>query len=262
MKTSIIVPVFNTEKYIERCLDSVKEQTEEDWECIVVNDGSIDGSLREIIAQTDGDPRFTIVSSTKNNGLFHARNLGLAVASGVFVTFLDSDDWLFPEALSTLLAEMERNPEADRIVGLEMNEWEATGEKSIWKIEPPGLRHRLSPVLFTPTCDVGHVTGCLYRRKAITSFPRVRVFEDMIFNMEFAFAGKRTFISTEVVYHYTRRNGSLITGKYTLADAREARDAFASVVLMHNPPELLREQYRTFLENAIRGRLRRMGIVE
>ena len=93
---SIIIPIYNVEKYLRRCLESVQNQTFTDWEAICVNDGSPDNSadiVREFAAR---DARFKLVNK-ENGGLSDARNAGMAVASGEYILYLDSDDFIHPQ---------------------------------------------------------------------------------------------------------------------------------------------------------------------
>ncbi len=90
-KVSIIIPVYNVEKYLDDCLHSVKVQTLEDIEVIIVDDGSTDGSSEIIESYVESDPRFKLVSQV-NGGLSDARNSGLKLARGSYIAFLDSDD--------------------------------------------------------------------------------------------------------------------------------------------------------------------------
>lgn len=93
MLVSIIIPVYNVERYINRCLKSVHEQTYQDMEIILVDDGSTDDSGRICDAFANTDNR-TIVIHKENGGLSSARNAGLRIARGEYITFLDSDDYL------------------------------------------------------------------------------------------------------------------------------------------------------------------------
>lgn len=102
-KVSVIVPVYNVEKYLRECLDSVINQTLREIEIICVNDGSWDNSLQIIEEYADRDNRITVVSQ-KNGGLSAARNAGIQHICGEYVCFLDSDDMLEVEALEELYA--------------------------------------------------------------------------------------------------------------------------------------------------------------
>ena len=101
MLFSIIIPVYNVENYLRDCLDSMLNQSFADWEAICVNDGSTDGSSTILDDLASKDSRVTVISQP-NGGLSAARNTGLKAAQGDFVLFLDSDDWLEPDALKIL----------------------------------------------------------------------------------------------------------------------------------------------------------------
>ena len=90
---SIVVPVYNVEKYLRQCLDSIINQTFKDFECICVNDGSTDKSLSILQEYANKDNRIKIIPQ-KNIGLAGARNTALSVASGKYVLFVDSDDYI------------------------------------------------------------------------------------------------------------------------------------------------------------------------
>ena len=95
---SVIIPIYNVEKYLRRCLDSVKNQTFPDWEAICVNDGSPDNSAEILEEYAKKDARFKIVNK-ENGGLSDARNAGMAVASGKYILYLDSDDFIHPQTM-------------------------------------------------------------------------------------------------------------------------------------------------------------------
>lgn len=95
---SIIIPVYNVEKYLRRCLDSVLGQTFTDWQAICVNDGSPDGSAAILSEYAARDARFVIVNK-ENGGLSDARNAGLPYATGEYIMYLDSDDFIHPQTM-------------------------------------------------------------------------------------------------------------------------------------------------------------------
>lgn len=101
MLFSLIIPVFNVEKYLGDCLDSVLNQSFQDWEAICVNDGSTDGSSSILAEYAAKDARIKVVSQA-NAGTAVARNTGLKEASGDYIFFLDSDDWLEANTLQIL----------------------------------------------------------------------------------------------------------------------------------------------------------------
>lgn len=102
-KLSIIIPVYNVEKYLSKCLESILKQPFKDLEVICVNDGSTDGSLDVLQKIKKNDDRVVIIDK-KNEGSGIARNIGLSTAQGEYVYFIDSDDWLEDDALAKIIA--------------------------------------------------------------------------------------------------------------------------------------------------------------
>lgn len=98
---SVIVPVYNVEKYLHKCLDSILAQTERDFELILVDDGSSDASPSICDSYALKDDRIKVIHKP-NGGVSSARNIGLDVAKGDYVTFIDSDDWVAPDYLEKL----------------------------------------------------------------------------------------------------------------------------------------------------------------
>jgi len=126
---SIIVPVYNVEEYLEECLESIRKQTYQDIEVILINDGSTDGSqaICEYFCQTD--KRFRLINQ-KNQGQSVARNRGVKESIGEYIMFVDSDDVITPDCIETLVEIAERTQAEMTISQLECEELE-TGNKSI-----------------------------------------------------------------------------------------------------------------------------------
>ena len=94
MKISVIIPVYNVESFLPQCLDSVVNQSYRDIEIICVEDCSTDSSMQILRDYAQNDNRIKIIQNTKNLGLGLARNVGLEYATGEYIHFLDSDDWI------------------------------------------------------------------------------------------------------------------------------------------------------------------------
>ena len=110
MKLSIIIPVYNVEQYIGRCLQSCLSQphvTPEEYELVIVNDGTKDNSMAIVEEMTRGCTNVTIINQ-QNQGLSMARNAGLKVAQGEYVWFIDSDDWIEDNCLHGIIERLER----------------------------------------------------------------------------------------------------------------------------------------------------------
>ncbi|MBD5290095.1 MAG: glycosyltransferase family 2 protein [Bacteroides sp.] len=127
---SVIIPVFNAEKYLEPTLESVRRQTMEDFEVLMVDDGSTDSSVAIMERFRDADPRFKLLARP-NGGQSAARNTGLEAARGEWIYFIDADDTMHPDALSLLL-ESARSVGVKFVIGGYFE-----GEREIWPDEVP-----------------------------------------------------------------------------------------------------------------------------
>ena len=101
-KVSIIIPIYNTDKYLRQCLDSVINQTFKDIEIIIVNDGSTDNSVNIIKEYQQKDSRIVFVDFSKHKGVSDAKNEGIKIAKGKYITFVDSDDWISKDYINIL----------------------------------------------------------------------------------------------------------------------------------------------------------------
>ena len=101
-KISIIIPIYNSEKYLTHCLDSILKQTYQDFEVILVNDGSTDNSAKICDNYTITDARFKVIHK-QNQGVSIARNTGISYAKGEYISFIDSDDWIENDYLKNMI---------------------------------------------------------------------------------------------------------------------------------------------------------------
>lgn len=132
---SVIVPVFNAEAHLQECLSSIAAQTLRDFEVIIVDDGSTDGSRSLAEAFAASDTRFAVVS-TPNGGVSRARNLGLDLAQGDYVTFMDADDWLADSTYSDLM-QPTREGTFDAVAG-DLTVESRSGERAVEESTLPG----------------------------------------------------------------------------------------------------------------------------
>lgn len=110
---SVVVPAYNNGRYLRSCLESIADQEFIDWEAIIVNDGSSDETKQVLEWFADQDARFQAINKLTNDGTHLARKDGVLAATGDFLLFLDADDTLFPNALSSLKSFIEENPSCD-----------------------------------------------------------------------------------------------------------------------------------------------------
>lgn len=133
---SIIVPVYNAEIYLKKCIESVMNQTYPAWELLLVDDGSQDNSYSVCIEYSEKDSRIKTIH-TNNYGRVHARSVGMQKSQGKLVAFLDSDDWIEPSALEVMYREM--NEKAVDCVITGYIETSEVGEKVIYNQIPKGI---------------------------------------------------------------------------------------------------------------------------
>lgn len=220
---SVIIPVFNQEKYVGKCIRSVLEQSFQDFEVIIVNDGSTDKSLAICRKYADRDSRISIINK-ENEGRAPARKDGFLRSRGEYICFLDSDDYLLPIALETLYS-VARDKDVDMIVGSfqkVMDSWGLVKRKPI--LYPKELIDRviaqseLRPLMLGLG---GHknflfgvlLWGKLYRRDCIERanktcgdnlFPISRdvTSEDSVFNLTITPFLKSAWVTNTIVCHY------------------------------------------------------------
>lgn len=154
-KVSIVVPVYNVEKYIEQTMDCVRRQTYGDWELLLIADGCTDGSedIIEAYCEKHGDERIRLIRQPGNLGAARARNRGVKEASGRYLAYLDSDDLWMPEKLERQLAFMKRKDAAFAFTGYEFADETGTGTGTVVKV-PSTLRYRealKNTTIFTTT---------------------------------------------------------------------------------------------------------------
>ena len=113
---SVIIPVYNVEKYIEKCVRSVLFQSFEDFELICVNDCSTDNSLQILNHLAEQDSRMKVINLEKNSGVSIARNTGIDASTGEFIVFVDSDDWLEPHHLKTVYNAFQEHPDVTSVL--------------------------------------------------------------------------------------------------------------------------------------------------
>ena len=127
-KVSVLVAVYNAEKYLSKCLDSLISQTYKNIEIICIDDCSKDSSAKILNKYASSDNRIKILTLAKNSGQANARNEGLKIASGEYITMLDSDDWFSDNSIEKAVEAIESVPDADVSVFRLMQCYEETGK--------------------------------------------------------------------------------------------------------------------------------------
>ena len=133
MKLSIIIPVYNTEKYIKQCIESVTAIKDIETEIIVVNDGSTDSSKDILEEYTEKNDRIKVITQ-KNQGASAARNTGIKASTGDYIYFLDSDDWIDTVSFEKIIKELENDYKNGEKIDIYRKHFIFIGLSACWKI--------------------------------------------------------------------------------------------------------------------------------
>jgi len=217
---SIIIPVYNIEQYLKQCLESIINQSYNNIEVILINDGSTDksGVICEEVSILDN--RFKVVH-TENRGVSSARNMGLSIATGDYIVFVDSDDWLENKAIEKI-----NNLLQDRLYDLiifgvvkEINNQQIpmysnqtsgciNSNKDIENVLPLLIKQE---VINPPFKVYKHE---LIRNNGIKFETSVNIAEDYLFNMQCFLNANSLYVMEDILYHYMIRDNISLTRKF------------------------------------------------
>ena len=222
-KISIIVPIYNAQKTLERCIDSILNQDYSDFELLLIDDGSKDdsGEICDIYAAKDKRVR---VIHKENSGVSASRNLALQEAKGDYLQFLDADDWITPNATRLLAESMEQN-HCDMVIA---DFYRVIGERLSHKgsIDEDGVlgREEFANHMMENPADFyyGVLWNKLYKRTIIEKHqlcmnPEISWCEDFMFNLEYIRHCENIFVLQVPIYYYVKTKGSLVSQSMSLA---------------------------------------------
>lgn len=213
-RISVIVPVYNVEEYLSRCVDSILAQTHSNLEVILVDDGAKDASGVICDGYAAKDPRVKVIHK-KNGGLSSARNRGLEAAGGEYIAFVDSDDWIEPDAYAHLLHIMDKY-DVKLVCGGRYDVDGDTGEKTVGlcpaREEVISAEELAGRIFLWDGCD-SSACDKLYHRSLLENFryPEGKVCEDVPVTYRIVLAAERVAVSDKPFYNYFHRSGSIST---------------------------------------------------
>ncbi|WP_171943860.1 MULTISPECIES: glycosyltransferase family 2 protein [Streptococcus] len=261
---SIIVPVYNVENYLDECIQTVLAQTYSNWELLLINDGSTDSSGTICDDYAKGDERIFVKHINKSKGLSEARNTGLSLAKGEYITFLDSDDGIREDFLETCLTTAIQH-EVDIVIGhffiwdernhtfyyfveqeqKDQTEFltvqEALDRQVVWK--------NLNTAPFVVTW------GKLFKASLFDSirFPKEKVFEDEYTTHKIFLKAKQIALIHSEFYMYRRHGNSIMTSNFSLSKTMNNIEALeeriVDLVLANKDTQLVRQKLRDVLQN-------------
>lgn len=218
-KISVVVPVYNVEKYIHKCLDSILSQTMEDMEIILVDDGATDNSGQICDEYQKKDARIKVIHKT-NGGLSDARNAGTKEATGEYIIYIDSDDYIKETMIEKLYGLMTKynpdvavcgvynvyangqKPQCDVLEEFECSNVEAFAHLMVGQKIPGGIWNKMIKREIAEKID----------------FPVGKLYEDAFYSTILMQKVKRVAVTTEPMYYYFHRKGSITTSPFKKRD--------------------------------------------
>lgn len=238
IKVSIIVPVYNVEQYLRKCLDSLINQTLKDIEIICINDGSTDNS-RVILQEYAMKDNRIKVRSQENAGVSNARNNGLKIAKGEYIGFCDSDDWIeanFYEKLYNSATKYNADIAATNIIKVRKNKF-----RKFLSFNSTGIYEDFKEKL--EICDIpdySYIMNKIYKtlplKESKLLFEEGRTYEDMIFSVQILLYLKRLVTVPDTNYYYLSRNNSIVHTRENDRDSESAMKFVKDFLKSHNLP--------------------------
>ena len=216
-KVSIIIPVYNAEKHLRRCVESVLKQDFQNFELILMNDGSTDSSAEICNEYKEKDVRVKVVHK-ENTGVSDTRNQAISISKGEYLQFLDSDDWITPDATG-ILVRMAELYQCEMVIA---DFYRVIGDRLAHKgnIHEDGIltREEFAKEMMENPSDFyyGVLWNKLYRRDIIFDHhifmnENISWCEDFIFNMEYIRYVENVYVLHVPIYYYVKTPGSLVS---------------------------------------------------
>lgn len=229
-KVSVIIPVYNTEKYLEQAVESIRLQTLRDIEIIIVNDGSTDGSmtiLEELAAQ---DERIKLFSQ-ENQGQSAARNFATEKAKGKYIYFMDSDDFLEKDALQLCFEKAESNnldfvlfdaeilnPQDTTAIDITYQRTQIMDEESIYTGSEL-LNLFIRKYIFTPSPCLSFINTTFFRQKNLSFYPGI-IHEDQLFTCKLYLNANKVMCIAKPFFKRRFRSDSTMTNRFAWKNMR------------------------------------------
>lgn len=236
---SVIIPVYNVEKYLDRCVQSVVDQIYSNLEIILVDDGSPDNCPAICDTWAEKDSRIKVIHK-RNGGLSDARNAGMAIAGGDFIGFVDSDDWIETEMYQSLYQRMCDDDSDIAACGIEMVWEDGTPSRILTKSGCCVLNQaEAMEALIHETWLKQPVWYKLYKAELVRDipFPVGKYHEDVFWSYQTIGKTRSVSVFDTPCYHYIQHSGSIMGNSFSLKrlDSVEAKTARLTYIREHFP---------------------------
>lgn len=247
-KISVIIPVYNVERYLRECLDSIINQTYRNLEIICIDDGSPDNSINILKDYSKIDNRI-FIKQQQNRGLSKARNEGIKISTGKYLIFVDSDDWLPLDAIELLYKKIKKE-NSDIVIGgrititnFKRENFIPTGEDINFTFEKY-LEYSMKKKEFRAVA-----WGKLYKKEIIEKnnleFPKGLLYEDLLFVLKYLYYSEKISILSKEIYYYRNNNLNSIvnTIKIKDLDSLEIIEKLEKFLEENNQNNILKKEY-------------------
>lgn len=281
-EVSIVVPIYNVEKYLRRCLDSLINQTFKNIEIIALNNGSTDNSLNILKEYAKKDKRIKIIDND-NLGVSEARNTGIREAKGKYMVFVDSDDWIDTKMVEVLHKSIDSN-DYDLVMCTYVREFIGHSKEKVFNLPEESLyvnnevKEQLLRKLVGPVGNelanpeyldaLGTVWAKMYKTSILKdkglSFVDLKEIgsgEDTLFNIFVFNEVSKVILINKPMYHYWRGNSNSITSRY-IPDFIEKRRNYFNYMKNFIKDKNLGNEYEIALNNRICTSVLGMGLLE
>lgn len=254
-KVSVLIPCYNTEEYLSRCLDSVISQTYKNLEIVLLDDGSTDNSLNIMKEYQAKDDRITIISR-ENRGIATSRNELIEKSTGEYASFVDSDDYISNDYISSMMEAIEKSNSDIALCGVKKVYDNTTNERITTETIHVSDRIETLKAMISVRDYYDYPVAKLYNRKCIQNvrFPDGRIYEDTatlfkIYNN----IDRAVILDKECYFYLIGREGSITTKKYT---KKNLNDNYLAIhdryeFILEKVPEIKNEICLCYINNAI-----------
>lgn len=291
-KVSVIIPIFNSREYIERCLNSLKNQTWHEWEAICVDDSSTDGTSEILDAYAKNDSRIKVIHKD-NEGVSAARNDGMKLTSGKYIAFLDSDDFFHPQTLE-LTVELAEKENADMVAFTYHHRYRVkTMIGNLFKIPEKQTLHFKNYVktpdyiitddIYKYATEYSHPDlpakekkwavkhcqpwRCLFRKDLVENikFPEGIIYEDFPWWSEVLFnVNKAAILNLPLYYYYPNKRSFILSSDQkfrieSLKKAIEISESFYSKVKDKRKKELWEKNFLIPFQEKLNAKIKKYG---
>lgn len=282
IEVSIIVPVYNVEEYLERCLESIINQTFKNIEVIALNNGSTDNSLNILLKYAEKDKRIKVIDNY-NLGVSEARNIGIREANGKYIVFVDSDDWIDKNMIEVLHSNIVQN-DCDLVMCTYVREFANHSKEKLFnlpevnlyfnnEVKSQILRKLIGPIgseLSNPEYldALGTAWAKMYKASILkeknlrfVDLNEIGSGEDTLFNIYVFNEVKKVILLNKPMYHYWRGNKNSITSRY-IPNFIEKRRNYFKYIIDFIEENNLGIEYKKALNNRICTSVLGMGLLE